>query len=77
VSVQTLARWRSWWAEAFVESTFWKAARAAFSPPAAAAAAPNALLVRFAGDAVEQLAALLRFLAPLSVPTAYVPDPRR
>ena len=26
VSQQTLARWRVWWAEAFAESTFWKAA---------------------------------------------------
>jgi hypothetical protein len=77
VSLQTLARWREWWAQAFAESTFWKAARAAFSPPVAEAAAPHSLLARFAGDALEQLAALLRFLVPLSIPSAYVPDRRR
>ena len=33
VSLQTLARWRAWWQEAFVESSFWNAAKAAFSPP--------------------------------------------
>lgn len=32
VSRQTLERWRTWWTEAFTESAFWKAARAAFSP---------------------------------------------
>lgn len=77
VSAQTLARWRTWWAEAFADSTFWKAMRAAFLPPVAEAAAPYSLLERFAGDAVEQLAALLRFLSPLSTSAAYLPDPRR
>jgi len=77
VSVQTLARWRAWWAEAFVESAFWKAARAVFSPPVAATAAPRALFERFAGEAHEQLAALLRLLSPLSTTAAYVPDRRR
>jgi hypothetical protein len=33
VSYQTLARWRAWWAKSFVESAFWKGAKAAFSPP--------------------------------------------
>jgi hypothetical protein len=77
VSVKTLARRRAWWAEAFAESAFWKAARAAFSPPVAETAAPSSLLERFAGDAHEQLAALLRFLSPLSTTAAYVPDRRR
>lgn len=77
VSVQTLARWRTWWAEAFAESTFWKATRAAFSPPVAEHAAPSSLLERFTGEPHEQLAALLRFLSPLSTPEGYVPDRRR
>lgn len=77
VSVQTLARWRVWWAEAFAESDFWKAARAAFSPPVAASAAPSSMLERFAGEPHEQLAALLRFVSPLSTTAAYVPDRRR
>jgi hypothetical protein len=77
VSVQTLARWRVWWAEAFAESDFWRAARAAFSPPVAASAAPSSMLERFAGEPHEQLAALLRFVSPLSTTAAYVPDRRR
>jgi hypothetical protein len=77
VSVQTLARWRVWWDEAFTESGFWKVARAAFSPPVTASAAPSSLLERFAGEPHEQLAALLRFLSPLSTTAAYVPDRRR
>lgn len=77
VSLQTLARWRAWWAEAFNESAFWKAARAAFAPPVPEGMAPSSLLERFAGAVHEQLAALLRFLAPLSIPEGYLPDRRR
>lgn len=77
VSLQTLARWRAWWAEAFAESAFWKTARAAFSPPVAETLVPSSLLERFAGAAHEQLTALLRFLAPLSTPEDYVPDRRQ
>jgi hypothetical protein len=77
VSAQTLARWRAWWAEAFAETTFWKAARAAFSPQVATFAAPSTLLERFPGEPHEQLAALLHFLSPLSATAAYVPDRRR
>lgn len=76
VTRQTLDRWRTWWREAFVESTFWKAAKAAFSPPADGEA-PRSVLERFGGDELQQLAALLRFVAPLSTPAAYVPDQRR
>lgn len=76
VSVQTLARWRAWWREAFSESTFWKAARAAFSPPVEEPTVPTSLLERFPGEPHEQLAALLRFLSPLSTPEGYVPDRR-
>src|SRR5688500_13356303 len=70
VSVQTLARWRTWWAETFGESAFWKVARAAFSPPVTAAAAPSSLLARVLGEPHEQLAALLRSLSPLSTTAA-------
>ena len=77
VSVQTLARWRTWWRETFTESTFWKAARAAFSPAVAETEAPSSLLERFTGEPPEQLVALLRFLSPLSTTAAYVPDLHR
>lgn len=77
VSVRTLARWRTWWTEAFAESAFWKAAKAAFSPAVNEAEAPSSLLARFSGDERERLAALLRFLVRLSTPAEYIPDRRR
>ncbi len=76
VSRQTLVRWRTWWAEEFTESAFWKTARAALATPIDGAI-PNALLARFAGDDVEQLAALMRFVSPMSTPEKYVPDRRQ
>jgi hypothetical protein len=72
MSRQTLARWRTWWRAAFVESAFWKAAKAGFSPPVAETGAPRSLLERFGGDDLERLAALLRFL----LPAAHIPDRR-
>lgn len=77
VSARTLARWRTWWTAAFTESTFWKAAKAAFSPAVNEAESPSSLLARFAGDELARLAALLRFLVPLSTAAEYVPDRRR
>jgi hypothetical protein len=77
VSRQTLERWRTWWRETFVESAFWKAVKAAFSPVVAETEAPHSLLDRFDGDDVERLALLLRLLSPLSTPAEYVPDRHR
>jgi hypothetical protein len=77
VSWQTLERWRTWWRETFVESAFWKAAKAAFSPAVAETEAPRSLLDRFDGDDVERLALLLRLLSPLSTPAEYVADRHR
>jgi len=75
-SVQTLARWRIWWMEAFLESDFWKAARAQFSPPVDDRQAPSTLLGRFNGDAEEKMLALLRLICPLSTSSGYVADRR-
>jgi len=76
VSVQTLARWRVWWKEVFVQSTFWKTAKAVFAPPVDEAGAPRSLLKRFGGEEFEPLVALLQFLAPLSTSSGYLPDRR-
>ena len=75
VSRQTLERWRTWWQECFVESAFWKAAKAAFSSPVGEI--PRSLLECFAGDDAERLAALLRLVSPMSTPADYVPDRHR
>jgi hypothetical protein len=76
VSRQTLARWRAWWKEAFVESDFWKTARARFAPPVNESTCPLSLLERFGMSEEARLLALLRFLEPLSTPGGYVPDQR-
>jgi hypothetical protein len=76
VSAQTLARWHEWWATAFVESAFWKGAKAAFSPPADASGFPLSLLERFGVDEEGRLIALLRFIRELSTPRGYVADQR-
>jgi hypothetical protein len=63
----TLKRWRTWWRKDFVDSPFWKNARAQFMPPVEAAALPASLIERFSGsDLTQQLVAALRFLTPIS-----------
>jgi hypothetical protein len=76
VDRRTLARWREWWRVTFVESSFWKGAKAAFSPPADERVFPLSLLARFGVDDEARLVALLRFIRELSTPEGYVPDQR-
>lgn len=66
VSRRTVERRRAWWRDAFGESTFWKAAAAAFMPPVERALLPASVLERFAGDGEVRLVALLRFLGPIT-----------
>jgi hypothetical protein len=63
---RTIERWRTWWLQEFVDSSFWKNACARFVPPLAATVLPANLLERFGGpDLSSQLVAALRFLTPL------------
>jgi hypothetical protein len=66
VDRRTIARWRTWWREAFTASPFWRSARAAFMPSVDEDRLPTALIERFAGGAAERMIALLRFLAPIT-----------
>lgn len=67
VPERTIARWRHWWLKDFVESLFWKNARARFMPPVVHAALPASLLEQFKDpDFPSQLVALLHFLTALS-----------
>jgi hypothetical protein len=66
VSRRTVERWRRWWRETFAESPFWRAAAAAFMPPAEPGRLPASLLERFAGDDEARLVALLRYLGPIT-----------
>ncbi len=66
VSRRTVERWRRWWATAFAEGPFWKAAAASFVPAVELARLPASVLARFLGDEEEQLILLLRFLGPIT-----------
>jgi hypothetical protein len=66
VSRRTVMRWRRWWTEQLADTSFWRAACAVLMPPVAIARLPASLLERFAGAGCEQVAAALRWLAPLS-----------
>ena len=71
LSVRTLARWRTWWRDAFPQTPFWTQGRGRFAPPVEPGPLPGALLERFRGATLaDRLQALLTFLAPLTVPGA-------
>lgn len=63
---RTLERWRAWWLENFVQSSFWKVARAGFMPLACEKTLPLSLGHAFALASPGQLIALLNFLSPLT-----------
>lgn len=68
VPMRTLLRWRRWWTEEFLRTSFWQAVRGRFMPPIPGAQLPGSLLDRFAvADPADRLAQALRFLSPLSV----------
>jgi hypothetical protein len=65
VSRRTVERWREWWLHAFVQSSFWKAARARFSPPLDPKTLPLSLCEVFKVDERrDRLLDLLKFLSP-------------
>lgn len=63
---RTLERWRAWWLETFVQSAFWKSARARFMPRICEQTLPLSLGQAFPLDRRDRLLELLRFLAPLT-----------
>ena len=68
---RTLARWRQWWLGLFVESSFWREARARFMPPLCHKTLPLSLCVRFKIQRRDRLLDLLKFLAPITTPAAW------
>jgi hypothetical protein len=69
---RTLDRWRQWWLVIFVESSFWKEARARFLPPLCQRTLPWSLCLSFAvRERRDRLLELLKFLAPLTTPDAW------
>jgi hypothetical protein len=78
VARRTLQRWRHWWREIFVGTSFWDLGRGRFMPPIEHAALPMSLLDRFKGqDTQTQLVRCLQFLAPLSKPGFFTQDDGR
>ena len=68
---RTLERWRQWWLGLFVESAFWRQARARFMPPLDEHAMPLSLCLSFEVEKRQRLMELLRFLAPITTPSAW------
>ena len=67
VSVRTLKRWRLWWRETFVASSFWRGVKGRFMPPVAIDTLPATLLARFVGaDERTRVLQLLAFLGPVT-----------
>ena len=72
IDCRTLERWRQWWLGLFVQSTFWKEARARFMPPLCQKTLPLSLCLSFAVDERrDRLLDLLKFLSPLTTPAAW------
>lgn len=63
---RTLERWRQWWRENFAASSFWKAARARFTPSLSPEDLPLGLCERFGIESADRVVELLRFLAPIT-----------
>ena len=68
---RTLERWRQWWLDTFVQSQFWKSARAGFALPVCEATLPFSLCEAFGLKSEDQLLKLLHFLRPMT--TASLP----
>ena len=68
---RTLKRWRQWWLDRFVRSSFWKAARARFMPPVCEQILPLSLWLRFDLEGRQRLLAVLEFLSPITTPAAW------
>jgi hypothetical protein len=68
IDSRTLKRWRQWWLDSFVGSSFWKAARARFMPPLCERTLPLSLWLSFELEGRQRLLAALRFLGRSPLP---------
>lgn len=68
---RTLDRWRQWWLVTFLESSFWREARARFMPPLCIKTMPLLLCQSFDIQRRDRLLDLLKFLAPMTTPSAW------
>lgn len=63
---RTVERWRQWWLEGFVQSSFWKEARARFMPSVCEKSLPWSLGEVFDIERRDRLLELLKFLSPIT-----------
>ena len=68
---RTLERWRQWWLVTFLESSFWREACARFMPPLCRKTMPRSLCQSFEVERRDRLLELLKFLAPITTPSAW------
>lgn len=68
---RTVERWRQWWLESFVQSSFWKEARARFMPPVCEEFLPWSLCEVFDIQRRDRLLDLLKFLSPITTRLAF------
>jgi hypothetical protein len=67
VSRRTVDRWRVWWTETFPRTEFWCGARGRLRGDVVVEQLPASLIAQFAiGDEAERVAAVLRFLSPIT-----------
>ena len=71
IDSRTLKRWRQWWLDNFVRSSFWKAARARFMPLVCEQTLPWSLWLSFKLEERDRLLAVLQFLRPITTPAAW------
>jgi hypothetical protein len=71
IDSRTLKRWRQWWLDSFVRSSFWRAARARFIPRLCERTLPLSLWLSFELEERQRLLAVLQFLGPITTPTAW------
>jgi hypothetical protein len=68
---RTLERWRQWWLVTFVDSSFWREARARFLPPLCLKTMPLSLCKSFEIERRDRLLGLLQFLSPITTPATW------
>jgi len=68
---RTLERWRQWWLVPFLGGSFWREARARFMPPLGHKTMPLSLCQSFEAERRDRLLDLLKFLAPITTPSAW------
>jgi hypothetical protein len=69
---RTLKRWRKWWLENFVQSGFWKEARARFMPRLDEVILPLSLVEAFRAERRDGMVKLLEFLSPITTTSGKV-----